>query len=402
MPKQGKHPQNALTALQVKRLRTPGRYADGNGLYLEVEPSGARHWTLRTVVHGRRRDIGLGGTSLVSLVEAREKAAKLRKIAREGGDPLSERRRQAAIPTFKQAAQTVHADRAPTFRNAKHAAQWLATLDKYAFPHFGGMRVNIVDTPDVLRALRPIWTSKPETARRVRQRIGVVLDWAKAAGHRAGDNPVSGVKHGLPKHDREQKKHFAALHYTHIGAFIERLRAQEGIAARALEFLILTASRTGEVIGGKPEEFDLKESVWMIPAERMKAKREHRVPLPPRAVELARESIEKKGAYVFHGRKERQPLSNMAMLQLLERMERQDLTVHGFRSSFRDWSAEQTNYPREVCDMALAHSVGNKTEAAYRRGDLFEKRRRLMLEWAKYCERPAKGAKVTPIRRAAS
>jgi integrase len=361
-------------------------------MYLEIEHSGARRWTLRIVVHGRRRDIGLGGASWVTLIEARDKAAKLRKIAREGGDPLSERRRQATIPTFEQAARTVHADRAPTYRNAKHAAQWLASLEAYAFPHFGAMRVNVVDTPDVLRALRPIWTSTPETARRVRQRTGVVFDWAKAAGHRAGDNPVSGVKHGLPKHDREQKKHFAALPYSQIGSFVEQLRAQEGTAARALEFLILTAGRTGEVIGARPAEFDLKAGVWTIAAARMKAKREHRVPLSPRALEISREAIDAKGVHLFPGMKEGQPLSNMAMLQLLDRMERGDLTVHGFRSSFRDWTAEQTNYPREVCEMALAHAIGDKTEAAYRRGDLFEKRRRLMLEWAKYCEQRSKDA----------
>lgn len=399
MPKKGRHPHNALTAVTVRKAITPGRYTDGGGLYLEVEPSGAKRWTLRTVVHGKRKDIGLGGLSWVTLAEAREKAERLRKIAREGGDPLAERRRQAEIPTFEQAARTVHADRAPGYRNAKHAAQWLGTLEAYAFPVFGKMRVNIIDTPDVLRALSPIWTTKPETARRVRQRISVVLDWAKAAGHRAGDNPVSGVKHGLKNHERNGSAHFAALPYQQVGEFMEALRAQEGTAARALEFTILTAARTGEVIGAKHEEFDVKAGTWTIPPERMKAKREHRVPLSPRAMELVKDHPA--GQYLFPGAKEKQPLSNMAMLQLLERMKHDSVTVHGFRSTFRDWTSERANYPREVCEMALAHTIGEKTEAAYRRGDLFEKRRKLMLEWARYCEHPAKAGKVTPRRKKA-
>jgi integrase len=354
---------------------------------------------LRVVVQGKRRDIGLGGLSWVGLTEAREKAARLRKIAREGGDPLAERRRQLDVPTFQDAARTVHEQLRATFRNPKHAAQWLASLEAYAFPHIGAMRVAHVDTPDVLRVLSPIWTKLPETARRVRQRIGVVLDWAKTSGHRTGDNPVAGVKRGLPKQDRQGKRHFAALPYSAVAAFLQELRAQEGTAARALEFAILTAARTGEVIGATPGEIDLRAGVWTIPPERMKSKREHRVPLSPRALELARTGIEKKDAYLFPGMTPGRPLSNMALLQLLERMERGDITVHGFRSSFRDWAAEQTNYPREVAEMALAHAIGDKTEAAYRRGDLFEKRRRLMSEWGRYCAERARGAKVLSLRK---
>jgi len=352
------------------------------------------------MVQGRRRDIGLGGTTWVTLSEAREKAAAMRKIARDGGDPLTERMRQRAVPTFEQAARTKHTELKATFKNPKHSAQWVSTLETYVFSHIGGMRVDVIDTPDILRTLQPIWTAKPETARRVRQRMAVVFDWAKAAGHRKGDNPVSGVKHGLPKHSGEQQ-HFAALPYAQISAFVLSLRDQEGTAARALEFLILTAARTNEVTGAKPDEFDFESAIWTIPAERMKSKRVHRVPLSARAIAIAQKAIEDKGEFVFPGMDREKSLSNMAMLQLLERMERDEITVHGFRSSFRDWTAEQTNYARDVCEMALAHTIGNKTEAAYRRGDLFEKRRRLMAEWAKYCELKPKAGKVVSINKAA-
>lgn len=393
MPKQGRHPHNALTDVKVRKLRregAPGRVADGNGLYVED----GRRWLQRIVVRGKRTDIGLGSIDLVSLADAREKAAALRKVAREGGDPLAVRRANAAIPTFEQAARTVHAGR--KFRNDKHRAQWITTLETYAFPHIGTMRVDVVDTADVLRVLEPIWTTKAETASRVRQRIGVVMNWARARKYRSGDNPVAGVKDALPDRDRGARGHFAALPYVGIGAFIEQLQAQEGVAARALEFAILTAARTSEVIYVKPAEIDIKNAVWTVPAERMKARRQHRVPLPPRAVELMK--AQPRGDYIFGGDA---PLSNMAMLKVLERMGRDDATVHGFRSTFKDWAADCTNYPNIVSEMALAHTVGDKTEAAYRRSDLFEKRRRLMLEWARYCATPKRGGKVTPIRKTA-
>ena len=390
----GRHPEKALTAVQVRSLKEPGRYADGNGLYLVVEPSGSKRWLLRTVVQGRRRDIGLGGLSLVPLAEAREKALAYRKIARDGGDPLAERRRaQVTIPTFAEAAETVHAEHRATWKNPKHAAQWITTLRTYANPHLGAKRIDQIETPDVLRALSPIWLTKPETARRVRQRIGTVLDWAKAAGHRSGDNPVEGVAKGLPKQG-ERDEHHAALPYADVPAFVARLRGMSGpgeIGRLAFEFLILTAARTGEVLDARWSEINEAEALWTVPAARMKAGREHRVPLSSRAGEvLARaKTLGGGSALVFPGRSGENPLSNMVFLMALRRMS-VPITAHGFRSSFRDWAAETTNLPREVAEMALAHAVENRVEAAYRRGDLLAKRRDLMEQWATFCEgRPA-------------
>ena len=383
----GLHPQKALTAAKVRVLSARGRYADGNGLYLIVDPSGAKRWMLRTVVHGRRRDIGLGGLSLVSLAEAREKAAQYRKLARDGGDPLAERRRaRTIIPTFEETARTVHETHSGAWKNKKHTAQWINTLKEYVFPTIGAQRVDHVDTPDILRVLSPIWLTKPETARRVKQRIGTVLDWAKASGLRDGENPIGGVAKGLPKQP-ERKNHFAALPYQEVADFGSRLRASDaGESAKlAFEFLILTAARTREVLGATWAEFDLDKAIWTIPAERMKAWREHRVPLSNRCIEiLARaRKIADGNVYVFPGRSADKPLSNMVFLMALRRM-KIDATAHGFRSAFRDWAAERTNFPREVCELALAHANKNKVEAAYQRGDLFEKRRALMDTWAAY------------------
>ncbi len=390
MPKRGKHPEKALTALKIRSLKEPGRYADGNGLYLVVDPSGAKRWMLRTVVQGRRRDIGLGGTSLVSLAEAREKALSYRKRAREGGDPLAEKRRQAEAkaPMFREAAQKVFDEHLPSWKNSKHASQWMNTLRQYAFPAIGDMPVNEIESPHVLRVLSPIWLSKPETARRVRQRIGTVLNWAKAAGYRAGDNPVEGVGKGLPK-QRDRNEHHSAMPFAEVPTFIARLRGdseQGEITRLAFEFLILTATRTGEVLGAKWQEFDELGQVWMIPDDRMKAARAHRVPLSSRCLEiLERAKLLSAGSqFIFPGRTITRPMSNMVFLMTLRRMG-VVFTVHGFRSSFRDWAAECTNYSREICEMALAHTVSNKVEAAYRRGDLFEKRRSLMEDWITFC-----------------
>jgi integrase len=387
MKQKGRHPEKALTAIQVRALQKPGRYSDGNGLYLVVDPTGAKRWLLRTVVQGRRRDIGLGGLSLVSLAEAREKALSYRKLARDGGDPVLEKRRaRETAPTFRGAAEQVYAEHKVSWKNTKHAQQWLNTLQQYAFPHIGDRPVDKIDTPDVLRVLSPIWLTKPETARRVRQRIGTVLDWAKAAGFRAGDNPVAGVAKGLPK-QAGREDHHTALPYAHVPEFVSRLRATSHteMGRLAFEFLILTAARTGEVLGGKWSEIDLTQGIWTVPAERMKAGRPHRVPLSERAVEILTRAKEIGGGsdYLFPGRGGTKPLSNMVFLMALRRMQL-DITAHGFRSSFRDWAAEQTSFPREVCEMALAHVVENRVEAAYRRGDLFEKRRELMDAWAAF------------------
>lgn len=384
-PKQGRHPEKKLTPVAV-RSKGPGRHTDGNGLYLVVDPSGARRWVLRTVVHGTRKDIGLGPTSLVSLAEAREKARTLRKVAREDGDPIAIRDKdKLAVPTFSEAARAVHKARAGSWKNEKHAAQWISTLETYAFPVIGTMRVNVIESPDILRVLAPIWLTKAETAKRVRQRMSAVFDWAKAAGHRSNGNPVEGIKNGLPDQPT-QDEHHAALPYVQVPAFIKRLHsAPVGTSVRlAFEFLILTATRTNETLRAKLSEID--GNIWTIPKEKTKTKkREHRVPLSPRCLEIiieAKAHAQALGSeYLFPGRKG--PLSQMVLLMALRRM-KVDVTAHGFRSSFRDWTSEETSFPRDVCEMALAHTIGDKTEAAYRRGDLFEKRRLLMAEWSEY------------------
>ncbi|MGH9387302.1 MAG: tyrosine-type recombinase/integrase, partial [Vicinamibacterales bacterium] len=384
----GPHPDRRLSAVRVRNLSSAGRYADGNGLYLFVDDSGAKRWVLRTIIAGRRRDLGLGSTQLVSLSEAREEAARLRRIARKGGDPLADRRRERrAVPTFKEAAKKVHAAHAPTFKNAKHSAQWLASLTADVFPVFGDHPVTSIDTGDVLKALSPIWTKKPETARRLRQRIRVVFDWAKASGFRSGDNPVDGLARVLPKHKRELTHH-AALPFAQVPSFLKKLRtADAGDSTKlAFEFLILTAARTSEVLGARWEEIDRKSKTWTIPASRIKAGREHRVPLSPRCLELLKRtaSIADGGGFVFPGRTPDTPLSNMVFLMLLRRVGQDEITAHGFRSAFRDWAAERTNFPRSVCEAALAHVVKDKTEAAYFRSDLFNQRRSLMDTWAAF------------------
>ena len=371
----------------MRQLTEPGRYADGNGLYLVVDPSGAKRWLLRTVVQGRRRDIGLGGISLVSLAEAREKALAQRKLAREGGDPIAERRKSTVVvPTFAEAVATVHGQHKASWRNAKHGQQWINTLTQYALPIIGDRRVDQIETPDVLRVLAPLWLTKQETARRLRQRIGTVMDWAKASGFRTSDNPVDGVAKGLPKQSGD-KGHHAALPYSEVPAFVARLQGSgDGEVARlAFEFLILTASRTSEVLGARWSEFNLTEKLWTVPAERMKAKRAHRVPLNGRCLDILKRARELSAdsEFVFPGRSDRAPLSNMTLLMMLRRMN-MDVTAHGFRSSFRDWAAETTTYPRELAEMALAHTIENKVEAAYRRGDLLAKRAEMMEHWAAY------------------
>ncbi|MER9546450.1 tyrosine-type recombinase/integrase [Mesorhizobium sp. M0437] len=385
MKNTGKHPDKALSALQVKQIKAPGRYSDGNGLYLVVDPSGAKRWLLRTVVQGRRRDIGLGGLSVTSLADAREAAQAYRKIAREGGDPLTTRREaRTIVPTFRVAAETVHAEHEISWKNPKHAKQWINTLTQYAYPILGECRVDAISTPDVLRVLSPIWLTKSETARRVRQRISTVMDWAKAAGHRSGDNPVEGVSRGLPK-QIDTDRHHTALPFVEVGKFVAKLKRSNGDAKLAFEFLILSATRTSEVLLARWVEVDLTAKVWIIPAERMKAKRIHRVPLSTQSQDLLARAklVAGESDYVFPGQSLEKPMSNMVFLAILKRM-KIAATPHGFRSAFRDWAAETTGFPREVVEMALAHTIANKVEAAYRRGDLLERRRELMQEWADF------------------
>ncbi len=407
--------RDRLTALQVKRATRPGMYADGGGLNLYVQAGGAKSWVYRYMLDGRAREMGLGPTHTISLSEAREMAREARRLKYDGIDPIDHRRaararstlEAAADFTFKQAASAYIRANKAGWRNDKHALQWQSTLTTYADPIFGDRGVCEIDTGLVLAVLEPIWSSKPETASRVRGRVEAVLDWASARGLRTGENPARWKGHLeklLPAKSRVHKvEHHAALPYAELGAFMTKLRAQPGAAARALEFTILTAARTGEVIGAEWSEIDLVGNVWIVPADRMKGRKEHRVPLTAPMLEIlkarqaeyatvVRRVLESKGRPVpdeidpvgpiFWGRLFGKKLSNMAMLAVLKRMKRGDLTAHGFRSTFRDWAAETTEHRSEIVEMALAHTIDNKVEAAYRRGDLLEKRRRLMDDWA--------------------
>lgn len=377
------HPKQRFSDKQVRGKLKAGMHADGQGLYLAVDESGARRWILRVTQHGKRREMGLGGFPGVGLAEARETAARFRKIVKVGGDPFVVRdKNRQTIPTFAEAAETVHKERSPSWKNPKHAQQWINTLQQFAFSTFGDTPINDIHSDAVHRAILPIWLDKPETARRVLQRIGTVMDWARAKRFRT-DNPTDGIRAGLPK-QTDRAKHHEALPYSEVPAFVRQLQAAGASDAvkQALEFLILTATRTGEVIGATWSEIDLKNKVWTIPAERMKAGVEHKVPLTDRCVEIL-EAAKVGCESLFIFQIDKKPLSNMAMLMALRRMGL-TATAHGFRSSFRDWTADKTNYPREVCEAALAHTVGNAVEAAYRRTDLFEKRRSLMATWSQH------------------
>ncbi len=392
-----------LSAGKVMKAR-PGRYGDGAGLYLLVRGPEAKFWIFRYVRNGRMREMGLGpaaGRAPVTLTDARKRARALYDAVRDGRDPLAERKAaRAALTaeaakaiTFGECAKAYISAHSAAWKNAKHLQQWENTLASYAEAIIGSLAVQAVDTGLVLKVLEPIWKEKPETAGRLRGRLEVVLDWARVRGYREGENPARWKGHLdtlLPAHAKVRTvKHHAALPYADIAAFMTDLRGQNGTAARLLEFTILAAARTGEALGARWSEIDAAEKIWVIPAERMKARREHRVPLTVRAVAILNEMKplrQKEGDFVFPGAQEGNPLSNMAMLAVLRRMKRDDVTTHGFRSAFRDWAAERTNYPSEVADMALAHTVGDKVEAAYRRGDLFEKRRRLASAWATFCD----------------
>jgi integrase len=401
---------NRLSAIEVRGLNRGGMYHDGGGLYLQVSGRGAKSWIYRFMLDGRGREMGLGPLTTISLAEARKRAAECRKLRLDGIDPIETRREQRsrrrldaarAMSFDKCAAAYIDAHKAG-WRNPKHAKQWPSTLEAYASPVFGSLPVHTIDVGLVMKAIEPIWQSKPETASRLRGRIEAVLDWATVRGYRKGENPARWRGHLdklLPARSKIRKvEHHPALPYAEIAEFIEALRRQEGIAARALEFLILTAARTGEVIGSQWDEIDLQDKVWVIPGTRMKAGREHRVPLFGAAHSiLARLREVRESDFVFPGGKKGKPLSDMAMLKLLKRMGRDDLTAHGFRSTFRDWAAECTNFPRDVVEMALAHTIESKVEAAYRRGDLFQKRRQLMEAWARFCLKIRAQPEILPI-----
>lgn len=377
---------NGLTAVFVRQKKAPGRYGDGNGLYLVVDPSGAARWVLRVMCNGKRRDIGLGGAATVSLAEARDKAHEVRKLAKQGKDPVAARRAlRDAVATFEQCARTVHKNRKSTWRNGKHTNQWLKTLELYAFPTIGKTAVNRIGTSEILKLLLPIWSTKSETARRVLQRVSTIIDYATAAGMRSGENPCRLAVLGLPK-QTDEVEHFAALPYADVPAFIRKLRSSNAaeITKLAFEFLILNASRSGEVRLAPKSEVDVDKGLWIIPAERMKGGKEHVVPLSPRAIEIVKTACTRfsQAELLFPSpNNPKKPLSDMALTELLRRL-KIEATAHGFRSSFRDWASEETAYSREVAEMALAHTIESKVEAAYRRGILLEKRRLLMAEWA--------------------
>lgn len=392
---------NRLTAREVQTLKKPGRHADGAGLYLSIDPTGTRkRWVFLFTANKKQREAGLGPVSEVSLAEARRKAEALRSAIREGRDPLQVKEEAPAAPTFGEVAEAHIKAMEPAWRNAKHVEQWRMTLsvergEDGAFldsGYCGKLRAKPVDqitTEDVLAVLTPIWADKNETASRVRGRIEAVLDAAKAKGLRSGENPAQWKGHlalTLPKRQKLQRGHHAALPYAAVPDFVKRLRLVRGMSSFALEFAILTAARSGEVRGARWPEMDLAAKLWVVPAERMKAGREHRVPLSPRALEILETVGQLRRApddLVFPGQKKGAPLSDMSLTALLRRL-KVDATAHGFRSSFRDWAGDRTAFPREVAEAALAHAVGDATEAAYRRSDALEKRRELMAAWCGY------------------
>ncbi|NBC33918.1 MAG: integrase arm-type DNA-binding domain-containing protein [Alphaproteobacteria bacterium] len=389
---------NKLDAAKLRVLIEPGRYSDGNNLWLQVDKGGARSWLFRYTLNGKARQMGLGPLHTVSLGQARQKAREHRQQLLDGIDPLAARQearraallQAAAAVTFRDAADRYMKAHEAGWRNAKHRQQWKSTLETYAHPVMGDLSVAAIDTGIVLKAVEPLWPEKPETASRLRGRIESVLDWATARGYRAGENPArwrGHLENLLPKRSKVRTvEHHAALPHADLPDFMTALALQQGIAARALEFTILTAARTGEVIGAQWSEFDLAAGLWTVPSDRMKAGKPHRVALSDRAIAILEEMVAQWGrdGFIFPGAKPGKGLSNMSMTAVLRRMKRGDLTVHGFRSTFRDWCAERTNYPNEMAEMALAHTVSNKVEAAYRRGDMFERRRRMMQDWAVY------------------
>ncbi len=379
-----------LTKKLVENLG-PGRHGDGSGLYLVVDPSGARRWIVRVTVKGQknrkgaplRTDFGLGGADVVTLPQARDRALEYRRMAKQGLNPRYNARQD--IPSFEEISQQVHIERLPTWKNAKHGQQWINTLRDYAFPKIGRMPVDSVGQPEVLMCLSPIWTEKHETARRLAQRIKIVLDVAKSKGFRSGENPVTAIKDAkvLPR-VTAKPKHHKAMAWQDVPAFYAELRTRKAMAAKALMFTCLTGSRTAEVLGMKWPEIEFEACLWTCPAERMKSHEIHRVPLTDEMLAIIEPLRAMASEFVFEGQKRHQPLSNMSMLMLLRRMKVEGVTVHGFRSTFRDWAAEATNTPREVAELSLAHKVGSDVERAYQRSDLLERRRKLMERWSQH------------------
>jgi len=406
------HQVNRLTARTVETATEPGLYPDGAGLYLRVGRGGAKSWCLRYMLAGKAREMGLGGASKIGLADARKRASAQRLLLVDKVDPLARREAEtrtrkieaAQAMTFEEAARAYVKAHEPSWRNAKHRQQWTNTLGTYVFPIFGALAVGAVDVAMVMKVIEPLWATKPETAGRVRGRIESVLDWAKARGFREGENPARWRGHLsnlLPARSKVRSvKHHAALPYAEIGPFMVYLRSRGGAAANALEFLILTAARTNEVLGARWPEIDLGARMWTVPASRMKGQREHRVPLTSAAIAVLDRTLRQGGDFLFPGAKAGRGLSNMAMLKVLERMDSGNLTAHGFRATFKTWATERTNFPSEDVETALAHVIGDKVEAAYQRGDLLDKRRRLMDAWGEFCAKPAPAGTLVNLRQA--
>jgi integrase len=384
-----------LSNLKVERAKRPGMYADGGSLYLRVAEGGSKQWIFRYTVNGRNRDMGLGPVHTLTLAEARERATEARKLRLDGIDPIANKRARVAAlraadakaKTFADCVKGFIEDNESSWTSVKHRRQWETSLIKYTYPILGSLPVAAIDTPLVLRVLKPIWDAKRETASRLRGRIENVLGWATVHHYRSGDNPARWnglLEHALPAVVKGD--HHAALPYTQVASFMQALRKDTGIVARALEFITLTAVRLGEATGATWDEIDLEAKTWTIPASRMKADQEHRVPLSDAAISVLKTVREiRQSDYVFAGFKPGRPIGGDALRELIKKLAGADVTVHGLRSTFRDWAAEQTNVQREVAEVALAHAIPDAVEAAYRRGDLFDKRRKLMGAWAAYC-----------------
>ena len=387
------HPHHVLTARTVAATHAPGRIADGNGLYLYVKPSGAKSWLLRTLVQGTRRDIGLGSVRLVSLADARDEAQRLRKVAREQGDPLAERQRPS-IPTFADAARRFHAELVPSFKNVKHGQQWLSSLGPF-LAACGAKRVDAVTTADVITAIKPRWLTHTETSSRILQRVRLIFEWCAAHGYCTGDNPTRGLTKVLPKQTKTVRHH-PSLPYSEVPAFLRALpQSDAGVMAQlALEFLLLSCTRTKELLGARWEEVDLATQTWTVPAIRMKGGVAHRVPLSSRCLAILEQAqtLSTGSPYVFLNPRTQQPFSNMAILMVTRRMTTKHIFVpsehyvpHGFRSSYCVWAEEQqAHVAHEVRESVLAHKNQSKTEAAYNRTDLFDQRRGLMETWTRF------------------
>ena len=371
-----------LNVRKIRELKEPGRYADGGSLYLHIRPGGSRQWIVRTTISGKRSDIGLGSLNYVSLAEAREKAREIVKETRAGVDPLLEKRKAKAVPTFATVSEAVWNQLKPTWKSAKHANQWISTLEDFAYPHLANKKISDISSSHILDVLTPIWTDKPETAKRIRQRLRAIFDWAKASGYYLNENPVDAVKMALPR-QKESGNHHKALQWDKLPAFMQELQQRSGISASALQFLILTAGRSGEVRYAVWNE--ISDDLWSIPAERMKMGKLHRVPIVRQSRQILQNMSGHSETYIFPSQNSSQkPMSDMVFKALFKRMGYDEITAHGFRSTFRDWASDNNVEAREVAEAVLAHQLGDQTERAYARSDMFERRKKLMAKWADF------------------